>query len=54
MRTTPDQVRTLASPEFKDTIDLYADISGRHRSVSWDSLGTATRDLAQVREISGG
>lgn len=53
MHTTPDQVRTLASSEFKDAIDLYANISGRHRSVNWDSLGKATRDFAQVREISG-
>lgn len=53
VRTTPAQVRLLATAEFAEIMAMYLDGLTLGEPLSWRVIGAAARDFAQMNGISG-
>jgi replication initiation protein RepC len=53
VKTTPAQVRLLATIEFAEIMGMYLDGMEPGQPLSWRVIGAAARDFAQMQGVSG-
>ena len=53
LATTPDQVRLLATKDFAEVIEMYAEAQGERHVLSWRIVAMAAKERAHMIGISG-